>query len=191
MFSQLRLGAVQFVLGSPLALQSLVPPAGITVTGFAFKDEDEGLRALDGPLGDYIRKEFEARGFHAPGRVWNSGFSAITWRRIRSATPTICGASRSGFRRARSPSTCSRRSGRVRSRCRAQTKSTPRCRRSWSTGKRPINTIEARRDFEVQKYMSLTRHSWSCLWPLQTARTGRACPPIFKGLSNATMPSTR
>src|ERR1700752_1620618 len=64
MFSQLRLGALQFFHISPGNLSTLVPVADIAYTGFAYKDDAEGSRVADGPLGDYVRKEVGAKGLY-------------------------------------------------------------------------------------------------------------------------------
>lgn len=176
-FAQLRLGAIQFVLGSPLVLQGLIPAAGISVVGFAFKDADEGLRVLDGPLGDYLRKEFESKGFYSPGKAWDSGVSVITSsvRPIREADDL------KGFKIRVAPSKITvdmfKTLGANPVPVSANEVYTALQTKLVDGEDAPIGTIEARRDYEVQKYLSLTNHSWSCLWQMANLTYWKSLPP--------------
>ena len=77
MFSQLRVGALQFQFMSPGTLASVVPSANIAYLGFAYNDAAQGLRAFDGPLGNYIRNEAAAKGLYAPRLIWNTGMGHL------------------------------------------------------------------------------------------------------------------
>ena len=85
MTSQLRLGALHFLVMSA-SLSSIVPAANIPRLGFLFKDDDEGARIMDGPVGGYIQDEIEAKGLHALRTVWDIGMiqTATNTRAIRS-----------------------------------------------------------------------------------------------------------
>src|SRR5262249_40621176 len=73
MVAQVRVGAVQYAWLSPGIFQGVVPASDISNLGFAFKDEADALRVMDGPLGEYVRKEIQAKGLYALRQMWNSG----------------------------------------------------------------------------------------------------------------------
>jgi TRAP-type transport system periplasmic protein len=76
--TQLRSGAVQFFTLDGGILQGVVPVAAIQGIGFAFKDSADALRALDGPLGDYVRREINAKGLYVHPKMWENGMRQIT-----------------------------------------------------------------------------------------------------------------
>ena len=59
-------------------LSTLVPAAGIVNTGFAFTDYDQVWRAMDGPLGKYVRAQIEKVGLMTMSKPWDNGFRQIT-----------------------------------------------------------------------------------------------------------------
>ena len=83
----LRAGAVQFFTLDGGILQGVVPVAAIQGIGFAFKDSADAFRALDGALGDYVRKEIGAKGLYVHPKMWENGMRQITsnTKPIRSA----------------------------------------------------------------------------------------------------------
>jgi TRAP-type transport system periplasmic protein len=76
--SQLRSGAVQFFTLDGGILQGVVPVAAIAGIGFAFKDSADAFKALDGALGDYVRKEINAKGLYVHPKMWENGMRQIT-----------------------------------------------------------------------------------------------------------------
>jgi TRAP-type transport system periplasmic protein len=76
--TQLRSGAVQFFTLDGGILQGVVPVAAIQGIGFAFKDSADAFRALDGALGDYVRKEITAKGLYVHPKMWENGMRQIT-----------------------------------------------------------------------------------------------------------------
>jgi TRAP-type C4-dicarboxylate transport system substrate-binding protein len=76
--TQLRSGAVQFFTLDGGILQAVVPVAAIQGIGFAFKDSADAFRALDGALGDYVRKEIAGRGLYVHSKMWENGMRQIT-----------------------------------------------------------------------------------------------------------------
>src|SRR5262249_15972841 len=70
MFSQVRLGALSFLVAGSANLASIIPVADISSLGFAFKDADEGIRVMGGPLGNFIRQESQAKGIHVLPAFW-------------------------------------------------------------------------------------------------------------------------
>ena len=76
--SQLRSGAVQFFSLDGGILQGVVPVAAIQGIGFAFKDSADAFAALDGPLGNYVRKEIATKGLYVHSKMWENGMRQIT-----------------------------------------------------------------------------------------------------------------
>jgi TRAP-type transport system periplasmic protein len=76
--TQLRSGAVQFFTLDGGILQGVVPVAAIQGIGFAFKDSADAFRAVDGTLGDYVRKEISAKGLYVHPKMWENGMRQIT-----------------------------------------------------------------------------------------------------------------
>jgi TRAP-type transport system periplasmic protein len=177
LLSQLRVGAIHCLIISAGDLNSLVPAVDITDVGFAFKDVEEGFHAIEGPLGEYMRREVVAKGIHPMRTIWDSGIRQMTTspRPIRTADDMgglkirvvesritvdffkTLGATPVPF-------------GGNEVYTALQTKVVDGC-------DLPLVTIESYRLFEVQKYLSLTNHSWSCLWQLANPDFWRSLPP--------------
>ena len=77
MFADLQKGALEFYLSGAL-LGGVAPTSALPLLPFAFKDSKTVFAALDGALGDIIRDELAAGGFHAFPRAWQNGFHHIT-----------------------------------------------------------------------------------------------------------------
>jgi TRAP-type transport system periplasmic protein len=75
---QVRIGAIQFYHAGLGTLGSIVPLANIFFLGFAFNDAREGLGLVDGPLGDFVRREVEAQSLHPLRTVWASGLLEVS-----------------------------------------------------------------------------------------------------------------
>ncbi len=78
MLSQLRTGALEFLLMSGGLLSALSPVTGIYNTAFIFKNYDEVWPAMDGAVGAYVRGQVEKVGLHALPKLWNNGFRQVT-----------------------------------------------------------------------------------------------------------------
>ncbi len=74
MLAQLRSGALEALGFTGTNLDAIVPVAGITSVGFAFKDAAAACAAFDGELGDLVRREIIAKGVRPVGRVFSPGF---------------------------------------------------------------------------------------------------------------------
>jgi tripartite ATP-independent transporter DctP family solute receptor len=77
MFADLQKGALQFYMSGAL-LGGVAPTSALPLLPFAFKDSTAVFAALDGGLGDMIRRELAAGGLHAFARSWQNGFHHIT-----------------------------------------------------------------------------------------------------------------
>ncbi|TWC71112.1 TRAP transporter substrate-binding protein [Herbaspirillum sp. SJZ099] len=78
LMSQIRNGGVEFFNQASVVLSTLVPAAGIVNTGFAFHDYQEVWKAMDGPLGAYVRAQIEKVGLLTMSKPWDNGFRQIT-----------------------------------------------------------------------------------------------------------------
>lgn len=77
MFAGLRSGALEFYLSGAL-LGGVAPTSALPLLPFAFRDTGAVFAALDGALGDLIRRELAAAGLYAFRRSWQNGFHHIT-----------------------------------------------------------------------------------------------------------------
>src|SRR5689334_15483364 len=77
MFADLQQGTLEFYMSGAL-LGGVAPTSALPLLPFAFKDSKAVFAALDGALGDIIRAELAAGGFHAFARSWQNGFHHIT-----------------------------------------------------------------------------------------------------------------
>lgn len=78
LLSQVRSGGVEFFNQASVVLSTLVPAAGIVNTGFAFSDYDQVWKAMDGPLGAYVRAQIEKIGLLTMSKPWDNGFRNVT-----------------------------------------------------------------------------------------------------------------
>ena len=92
MFSQLRLGAIEMVIGANGVLASVVPAAGIFSLDFIFASRREAAAAVSGVLGDYVRRAIAAAGMQPLQRaMWDGGFKQIASNRSISAPDDMAG----------------------------------------------------------------------------------------------------
>lgn len=80
MFADLRAGVIEFYLSGAL-LGEVAPTSQLPLLPFAFSDAAAVFAALDGDLGDVIRRELAGTGLHAFRHAWQNGFHHITTSR--------------------------------------------------------------------------------------------------------------
>ena len=78
MLSQLRSGGIEFFTLSGLILSTLVPVASMNGIGFAFPDYPAVWKAMDGELGEYVRKQVARVNLVAMEKIWDNGFRQTT-----------------------------------------------------------------------------------------------------------------
>ena len=176
LLSQVRSGGVEFFNQASVVLSTLVPAAGIVNTGFAFHDYHEVWKAMDGPLGAYVRAQIEKVGLLTMARPWDNGFRHVTTSTRPVRTPedlrgmklrvpaapmlsslfTALGASPTpiNFNEVYSA---------------LQTKLV-------EGQENPLAIIATARLYEVQKYCSLTNHVWDAYWILGNRRAVERLP---------------
>jgi tripartite ATP-independent transporter DctP family solute receptor len=176
LLSQIRNGGVEFFNQANTVLSTLVPAAGIVNTGFAFHDYSEVWKAMDGPLGAYVRAQIEKVGLLAMSKPWDNGFRNVTTSTKPVKNPddlkgmklrvpaapmlsslfTALGASPTpiNFNEVYSA---------------LQTKLV-------EGQENPLAIISSARLYEVQKYCSLTNHVWDAYWILGNRKAVERLP---------------
>jgi tripartite ATP-independent transporter DctP family solute receptor len=176
MLSQLRSGALEFFTISPLVLSSLVSVAAINGLGFAFKDSDTAWAAMDGELGEFVRRDIRTRGLTPMEKIWDSGYRQIT----SSSKPINSAADLTGFKirvpvsplwtsmfKSFGAAPTGINFGEVYSAL--QTKIV-------DGQETPLVSIDSAKLYEVQKYCSVTNHMWDGYWCLANTRAFEGMP---------------
>ena len=176
LLSQVRSGGVEFFNQASVVLSTLVPAAGIVNTGFAFHDYNEVWKAMDGPLGAYVRAQIEKVGLLTMSKPWDNGFRNITTSTKPIRTPddlrgmklrvpaapmlsslfTALGASPTpiNFNEVYSS---------------LQTKLV-------EGQENPLAIISTARLYEVQKFCTLSNHVWDAYWILGNRKAFERLP---------------
>jgi TRAP-type transport system periplasmic protein len=176
MLSQVRLGAIQFQNLGPGALSAVVQASDITRVGFVFKDTQEGLRAMDGPLGDYVYKEILAKGLQPLRTVWDSSMRQIVGNPRPIRTPDdlhgykikVLGKLSVDLFKTLGSTTIELDFAELYTAL--QTK-------LIDGADLPLQAIEGGRLNEVGKYIALTNHCWGGYWTIVNADTWKRLPP--------------
>lgn len=87
MISQTRAGAIDLMSTAGTNLQTLVPTAGINGVAFAFKDYATVWAAMDGDLGAHVRNALQKVNLHAYDKVLDNGYRNITTASKAIVTP--------------------------------------------------------------------------------------------------------
>src|SRR5215813_10739437 len=176
MMAQLRSGALELATMPSTVLSTLIPSASLTGVGFAFTSYDKVWAALDGEVGKYIRGNIEKVGLVPFEAMWDNGFRQITSSTKPINTPddlknfkirvpvvplwvqlfTAFGAAPVSIPLNEAYSAL-------------QTKIA-------DGQENPLALIEAAKFYEVQKYLSLTNHSWDGFWLLSSVRIWKTIP---------------
>lgn len=87
MISQTRAGAIDFMSTAGTNLQTLVPTAGINGVAFAFKDYATVWAAMDGEVGAHVRAALGKVNLHAFEKCLDNGYRNITSANRAIKTP--------------------------------------------------------------------------------------------------------
>jgi TRAP-type transport system periplasmic protein len=182
LLSQVRSGGVDFFNLSSSILSTLSAAAGILNTGFAFPDYDTVWKAMDGEVGSYVRTQIQKVGVMAPFRLYDNGFRQIT----SSTKPIKVPEDLKGFKIRVPPSPI-----------------LTSLFKSFDAGPAPINfnevysalqtkvvegqenplpIIYTTRLYEVQKYCSMTGHTWDGYWILANRRAWEKLPEDLRAV---------
>lgn len=180
MLAQVRSGGVDMFTPGTMVIATVAPISAITAVGFAFADQRQVWNAVDGTLGDHIRAAFAKIGLHTFSKMWNNGFRQITTstRPINSAgdLPGLkirVPVSPMGISLFKSlgASPTSLQFSEVYSAL--QTKIV-------DAQENPLAIMQTAKLYEVQKYCSLTNHSWDGYHFVFNGRRWKSLPDDVK-----------
>jgi tripartite ATP-independent transporter DctP family solute receptor len=176
MLSQLRTGVIQFLNLSGLILSTVVPAASISGIGFGFRDYDQVWGAMDGALGQYVRVAIEKANLFSFDRMWDNGYRQVT----SSTHPINAPEDFKGFK-IRVPVTPLWTSMFNAFGALAMSinfsEVYPALQSKIVDGQEnPLSLIDFNRFYEVQKYVSLTNHTWDGFWTLVNGRAWASLP---------------
>jgi tripartite ATP-independent transporter DctP family solute receptor len=179
---QLRSGALEFFTLDGGILQSVVPVAAIQGVGFAFSDSAQAFRALDGPLGDYVRADIRKAGLYVHPKMWENGMRQIT----SSTHPIHTAADLSGFKIRTPPGALwvdlFKSLGAAPAPLNFSEVYTALQAHVFDGQENPFAIIDTSRLYEVQKYLSVTNHMWSAYHFLGNVAAWDALPPAVQGV---------
>ncbi len=182
MLSQLRSGALEFMTLSGLILSTYTPLTSIYGIGYAFPDYTHVWAAVDGELGAMLRASIDKAGLYTFDKLWDNGF-----RQISSSThPIRTPDDLKGYKirvpvsplwtsmfQAFGSAPASINFSEVYSAL--QTKIV-------EGQENPLINIETAKLYEVQKYVSMTRHMWDGYLMLGNGRNWRSLPADVKAV---------
>jgi tripartite ATP-independent transporter DctP family solute receptor len=176
MMTQLRSGALELATMPGTVLSTLIPTASLTGVGFAFTNYDKVWAAMDGEVGNFIRRNIEKAGLFPFISVWDNGF-----RQITSSTRPIKAPEDLANFKIRVPVVPLWVS--MFSALGAAPVSIP-LNEAYSAlqtkiadgQENPLALIESAKFYEVQKYCSLTSHAWDGFWLIASARIWKGVP---------------
>ncbi|HLI97651.1 MAG TPA: TRAP transporter substrate-binding protein [Candidatus Baltobacteraceae bacterium] len=182
MLTQLRSGALQMMTLDPGILQSVVPASAISSIGFTFKSDEQAFAALDGALGDYVRKEIAARGLYCFKNIWENGTREIT----SSTHPIKTADDLEGFK-IRTPEAKQwvqlfKALGAIPTAMNFNEVYTSLQTHVVDGQENPLAIIETGRLYEVQKYLSITNHLWGGFWLLMNGDVWKSLPTDLQGV---------
>lgn len=176
MMTQLRSGALELATMPGTVLSTLIPTASLTGVGFAFTSYDKVWAAMDGEVGQFIRRNIEKVGLVPFDAVWDNGFRQITSSthpikapedlanfKIRVPVVPLWVSMFSAFGAAPVSIPLNEAYSAL------QTKIA-------DGQENPLALIESAKFYEVQKFCSLTNHAWDGFWLLSSARIWKTIP---------------
>jgi len=176
MLSQVRFGALELATFPGTIMSTLIPVTSVTGVGFAFVSYDKVWAAMDGDVGNYIRRAIEKFKLQPFDTVWDNGFRQITTsvrpiktpedlRNLKLRVPLVplwvamfraLGAAPVSLPLSEAYQAL-------------QTKVA-------DGQENPLALINNAKFYEVQKYCSLTNHAWDGFWFVASGRTWKNMP---------------
>ena len=181
MFADLRQGALEFYLSGAL-LGAVAPTSMLPLLPFAFRDTGAVFAALDGALGEMIRRELAAAGLYAFRHAWQNGFHHITTslRPIRGAADfaglkirTPGGEIAADFFRTLGAEPGYVPFGGMHAALAAKT---------FDGQSDPLGVVQSLRLYEVQRYLSLTAHWWTGFTLIANAASWQKLPAEIRSV---------
>lgn len=164
MMSQIRSGALEMATFPATVMSTLIPATALTGAGFLFSGYDKVWAAMDGQVGSYIRAAIEKTSMVPFTSVWDNGFRQIT----SSTKPIRTPEDLKGFKirvpvvplwvsmfKALGAAPVSL----------PLSEAYQALQTKVADGQEnPLALIDTAKFYEVQKYCSLTNHSWDGFW---------------------------
>jgi TRAP-type transport system periplasmic protein len=181
LLSQVRSGAIEICQPAGQILASILPLTAVNGMGFAFPSYDKVWSAIDGELGKYVRGQITAKvGLVPMERIWDLGFRQIT----NSVKPIKSAADLAGMKlrvpgapslvslfKALGSHPVSMQFGEVYTSL--QTKVV-------DGQENPLSIIDAGKFYEVQKFCSISNHSWDGHWIVFNGDAWKRLPDDIK-----------
>ena len=176
MLSQLRSGGLEMMVLPGTVLATLVPAASLNSVGFAFKDYPTVWRAMDGPVGAYIRDQVGKAGLVTMDRIWDNGFREITTR--EKPVTAAADLRDAKIRVPVSPMLISifKALGAAPAAINFSELYSSLQTRIVDGQENALALISTAKMYEVQKYCALTRHSWDGYWMAANRRAWTNLP---------------
>ena len=186
MITQLRSGALELATMPGTVLSTLIPTASLTGVGFAFTSYDKVWAAMDGEVGGFIRRNIEKVGLFPFESVWDNGFRLITTStkpitapadlanfKIRVPVVPLWVAMFSAFGASPISVPLSEAYSALQTRI-------------ADGQENPLALIDSAKFYEVQKFCSLTNHSWDGFWLLSSGKIWKTIPQDVQKLLQTT-----
>jgi tripartite ATP-independent transporter DctP family solute receptor len=181
--SQLRSGALQFMIIQGVSLSGVVPGVAMDGLGFAYNSAAQWESAYDGPLGVYLRKLIMDKSIFAFPRVFNFGMREVT----ASSHPIRNASDFAGFKIRTPPAPIS--VDLFKTLGASPTPIVfPELYMSLQTKvvdgqETPYSTIDVSNFHEVQKYLSITNHTATIFWFIANSDAWNAIPPAMQAIA--------
>lgn len=180
MLAQVRNGGIDIFNAGTMVIATLAPISAITAVGFAFSSYDQVWHAVDGKLGDTIRAAFAKTGLYTFEKMWDNGF-----RQITSGNKPITKANDLSGMKIRVPvspmgislfkslqaSPTSLQFSEVYSALQT---------RVVDAQENPLAIVQTAKLYEVQKFCSITNHSWDGYHLVVNGRSWKNLPDDLK-----------
>jgi TRAP-type transport system periplasmic protein len=180
---QIRNGAVDFFSLSGLILSTLVPAAAISGIGFAFPNYPAVWKAMDGPLGAYIREEIaKSRQIVAFEKPWDNGYRQTT----TSTKPILTPEDFAGVKLRVPPAplwtSMFKAFGAAPTTINFNEVYSSLQSKVVDGQENPFAIIETAKLYEVQTYCSTTNHMWDGFWILANRKNWEALPEDIRAV---------
>ena len=176
MMSQVRSGALELATFPGTVMSTLVPATSLTGVGFAFPTYDKVWAAMDGAVGNHIRRSIEKINLVPFETVWDNGYRQITSSTRPIRTPDdlknfkirvpVVPLWVSMFKSLGAAPVSLPLSEAYQA---LQTKVA-------DGQENPLALIDSAKFFEVQKFCSLTNHAWDGFWFIASGRIWKSVP---------------
>lgn len=176
LMSQIRNGGVEFFNQASVVLSTLVPAAGIVNAGFAFHDYNEVWKAMDGPLGAYVRAQIEKVGLVAVSKPWDNGFRQITTSTRAVKTPVDLKGLKLRVPAAPMLTSLFSALGASPTPINFNEVYSALQTKLVEGQENPLAIITTARLYEVQKYCTMSNHVWDAYWILGNRRAFERLP---------------